>query len=284
MTTNVQKVGDALYSLRDKLEDVKELNTIPFKLGCIGDEPDNRDYQISSILSNRYSVKESIDYSSEMSPIKDQGNKPSCVGFAIASVLEWQQLKEYLNENNQYIRNIEHYDLSEQWIYHNAKEIDSWDGGGTSIRHGLKIVHNKGVPKEEGWPYSDQEIGKPKFWAYSTSRWNKNKKYYRINSVDEIKKTLREVGPCVIGLIVFYEFFYPNSDGVISYPEDTNKYYGGHAVPIIGDYPDKELFKIKNSWGTNWGNNGYGYLPYKYIEDFMLDAWVTIDADVKKIY
>lgn len=285
MTVTTSKMNKSLYSLNND----PQLNNSPFALGCLKDQPDFRDYQISNVLSTPYRGKDIIDYTNEMSCIKNQGNKGSCVGFAVSSVLEWQQQQEYLKdkqESSLYERNEPHYDLSEQWIYHNAKQIDPWgeDTEGTSIRCAMKVVNNKGVPEEQGWPYSDNSKGSPKFWAYSTANWNKNKKYYRINSLNELRKTLREVGPCAIGILVFTEFYYPNNKGIINYPKNPDKYYGGHAICVIGDFPEDKLIKIKNSWGTRWGLNGYGYLPYSYIENFMLDAWVTIDDNINKIY
>lgn len=288
MTTLTGKVGTPLYSLKSKQEEIM-LQSTPYALGCFKDQFDSRDYQIKNILSTPYKGKDTIDYTNEMSPIKNQGDKGACVGFAVAAVLEWQQQKEYLKDKKEgslYERGESHYDLSEQWVYHNAKEIDPWGENteGTNIRSAMKIVNNKGVPKEKGWPYSTNSKGSPEFWAYSTANWNKNKEYYRINGLNELRKTLREVGPCAIGILVFREFYYPNSRGVVSYPDNPDKYYGGHAVAAIGDYPSDKLIKIKNSWGKSWGDNGYGFLPYNYIENFMMDAWVTVDAEIQKIY
>ena len=224
-----------------------------------------------------------IDYTNEMSPVKSQGQLGACVAFAITSVIEWQQQKEYLYEKqsgSNYIREDEHYNLSEQWIYRKAKEIDNWPNSeGTSIRTGLKIVNQYGVPVEKAWPYSDTKIGKPSFWSFSTAKWNKNKKYYRINGLNELKNTLLNIGPCVIGVIVFKEFFYPNN-GVINYPDNPNQRYGGHAICCCAFDDNKKIIKFKNSWGYNWGLNGYGYLPYDYINDYMIDAWVTIDDNI----
>jgi C1A family cysteine protease len=50
----------------------------------------------------------------------------------------------------------------------------------------------------------------------------------------------------------------------------------------VGYDDNKKLIKFKNSWGTGWGQNGYGYLPYSYIRDFMWDAWTCKDLQVKR--
>jgi len=265
-----------------------ELVQAPFPLGYIPDPEDPRDYKLSSVLSSEVRRKNYVDYSPEMSEVKDQGEKGACVGFAVAAMVEWQQQQEYLKEieqGNTYTRDKKHYDLSEQWIYHRAREIDGFsdDSGGTTLRAALKIVNKYGVPPEEGWNYNDHIIGRPKFWSYSTAKWARSKSYYRIDSIEEMKDTLVNIGPFVTGVLVFYEFFYPDNNGYIDYPSNTNNYYGGHAICITGYDDDRQCFKFKNSWGKNWGKDGYGWLPYSYMRDFSIISWVSIDKNIRSL-
>lgn len=290
MTVISTKVRDA-YDPVDKesnmpREPEEMLEQVPFSSGYIPDPEDSRDYKISSIFKS-YTTTESVDYSNEMSPVKNQGSKGSCVGFAVSAVLEWQQQQEYLKEKeagSYYTRDKKHYNLSEQWIYHKAKEVDEFpdDTSGTTIRAAMKVVNKQGVPPEHGWEYSDNSVGKPEFWAGSIAKWNKNKYYYRISNVDEMKKVLDTIGPFVMGVYVFIEMYYPEN-GYVAYPSNPNNCYGGHAIAIVGYDDNRKVFKFKNSWGTGWGDNGYGYLPYSYVRYFSIISWATIDEDVKEL-
>lgn len=294
MTIVYRKIKDA-YGDTEKIDTYEE-ETMPednekeeplqssFPMGYIPDPEDSRDYKLSNVLSRKYE-NTMVDYSPEMSEVKNQGQKGSCVGFAVAAMIEWQQQQEYLREQEQgntYTRDKKHYDLSEQWIYHKAREIDGFsnDSGGTTIRAAMKIVNKYGVPPEEGWKYDDHIIGRPKFWSYSTAKWAKSKSYYKIDTIEEMKDTLDNIGPFVTGVMVFYEFFYPDSNGYIDYPSNTNNYYGAHAICIVGYDDERQYFKFKNSWGKNWGNNGYGWLPYSYMRDFSIISWISIDKNV----
>ena len=70
--------------------------------------------------------------------------------------------------------------------------------------------------------------------------------------------------PLLSGFFCFcYSYFYNNVNGVI--PNPSGSIIGGHAILFVGYDDSKQLFKFKNSWGTSWGDNGYGYLSYKYF-------------------
>ena len=254
------------------------------------DPIDNRDYKLKTILKESSSKNDilkssyEIDYTNEMSPVKNQGHLGSCVAFAVVSVKEWQEQKEHLLEIKQgkkYKRKEKHFDYSEQWLYYKSKEIDCWPNEeGTSIRYALKVLQKQGVPTENAWEYNPSIKGKPKFWAKLISRWALAGKYFRINTPEELCDALRIYGPIPIGVLCFDEIFNVGNNGIVSYPRNPNDYIGGHAICITG-FTNDNLFKFKNSWGVNWGENGYGYLSYKYIKDFMLDAWVVEDINVK---
>ena len=50
---------------------------------------------------------------------------------------------------------------------------------------------------------------------------------------------------------------------------------GGHAIAAVGYDDDKEYFIVRNSWGTEWGDNGYCYIPYTYLlnKNLANDFW-----------
>ena len=253
-------------------------------IGLKKDPDDSRDYKIKSIQEPKI-LPLSIDWSARMSLVKDQGALGSCVGFAVAAMKEFQEQSEYLDElahGNRYRREQDHYDLSEAWIYWKSKEIDPWpDEEGTSIRCAMKILNTIGVPCERAYPYNDAYKGRPAYWASLIARWGLIASYWRIETLAELKQELMN-GPVVIGIECFEDIFYPDQNGKVKYPQNPDACIGGHAICIVGYNDSTQLVCFKNSWSTSWGKNGYGYLSYDYIRDFMLDAWVAKDLRVTR--
>jgi len=271
------------YGRREKMEWSRDTQQ---RLDLRQDEADGRDFRLNESTFGVEEEKKSISWRRQMSPVKDQGRLGSCVGFATAAMKEFQEQQEHLAEKakgKKYKRKQDHYDLSEAWIYWNCKKIDPWpDQQGTSIRCAMKVLHKIGIPCEAGWEYDDRFKGKPKSWAHLVAKWGLIESYYRISDLESLKVALLN-GPVVIGIACFEEIMNPNTKtGFVTYPANPNALYGGHAICATGfsDHSRRVLFK--NSWSTGWGNNGYGALSYKYIDDFMWDAWAAKDLSVTR--
>ena len=52
---------------------------------------------------------------------------------------------------------------------------------------------------------------------------------------------------------------------------------GGHAVCAVGYDDAKQCLIVRNSWGADWGDHGYFYMPYAFASDAANDAmdWWT---------
>jgi C1A family cysteine protease len=76
----------------------------------------------------------------------------------------------------------------------------------------------------------------------------------------------------------------PQPGGLVPYPSPKSRCYGGHAIVAAGYDDDltvggdKGALLIRNSWGTGWGDGGYGWMSYRYVtEGLGLDWWTVID-------
>jgi C1A family cysteine protease len=73
--------------------------------------------------------------------------------------------------------------------------------------------------------------------------------------------------------------------GEIPFPESGDSVEGGHAIVAVG-YDDKKIIGkdtgallIRNSWSALWGDKGYGWLPYSYVQQGLaVDFWTLVDS------
>jgi len=254
------------------------LDEMKKRLGCLRAPTDQRDFVFRS--PGRLYLPESIDYTDEMTQIEDQENEGSCVGFACGAMKEWQEKKDWGRD----------IDLSSRYIYEEARKIDRFPDtkDGTDIRSAMKILLNQGVCTENCWPYIPRNPSNPCAEVAREAAKYKIKTYTAIQGIYDMKSALANNGPFVIGVIVFDSWFQtsvnqtgqilmPTSEEIARLREDRNA-FGGHAICIIGYDDQNQRFKFKNSWGSDWGDHGYGTIPYDYLKDYGWDAWTTIDV------
>jgi len=56
--------------------------------------------------------------------------------------------------------------------------------------------------------------------------------------------------------------------------EDYDNFVGNHAVTIVGYDLSSSVFIIKNSFGIDWGLNGYFYMPFEYAKKHVFESWI----------
>lgn len=75
-----------------------------------------------------------------------------------------------------------------------------------------------------------------------------------------------------------YDSAYTAPKGVLPMPGAADPYRGGHAVAVVGWDDYGESLVIRNSWGSRWGDGGYGVISRTYLDRFLIDAWLSRDA------
>jgi len=230
-----------------------------FIFNYVKQSEDSRDYiyqpQNLQLEENHYLT----DIQMVSCPILNQGNLGSCVAHAAYALL--------------YIVSKGKISLSRLQLYMCLRACDNLsltiDTGGT-IRGVMKAISNYGVCNENLWKYNIVNFDKLAPKTAFTNTYNISNFVYTfiIQDYIHIKEVLVSGSPIICGIAVYESFISPNSNkyGIIPIPNTkTEKLLGGHAILLIGYDNNSKTFKFQNSWGTNWGDKGYGYIPYDYI-------------------
>jgi len=188
--------------------------------------------------SRRFGVREALpdkpprSYSWRGSRILDQGQEGACVGFGWA---------HELIARPRVVPDIT--DDIARTIYREAQLLDEWPGedySGTSVLAGAKAVMARGHMKEYRWGFS----------------------------IDDLTLTLGYAGPVVLGLNWYTGMMNTDEEGFI---KPTGQIEGGHCVAATTVSIPKRRIGGPNSWGTDWGRNGYWYMTFDDVERLLAE-------------
>lgn len=244
--------------------------------------PDSRDYKYISTVT---ALPPSVDLRADVPIIEDQLTLGSCVANSVCHALELMTHRAGRYEN-----------LSRLFLYYTTRDSENRIGQeGSDLRDALKAANNLGICLESDWPYSvDQENVKPSDAAYASAKTRLVESYEAVplstlenpigywDMINNLKAALAEGFPVMIAIVVnstILTLTGPlNQQNYQERAPGSNQDYpilGNHAVVLVGYNDDGGYFIFENSWGTGWGDNGYGALKYGVIGGIIMEAWVV---------
>lgn len=231
--------------------------------------PDSRDITFSTPAPP--SIPNSVDLRSWCSPIDDQGNLGSCTGNAIAGCIEYMD-RRYNKKATEVSRLFIYY---YERLFEGTTKTDS----GAYIRDGIKVTYTYGAPLESLWPYNISKFTTaPASSALADAARRKVTLYESVPDFSTCISAIALGYPVVIGFDVYSSFESANvtQTGMMPYPDvSKEKLLGGHCVLLVGYNNSTQHFIARNSWGSNWGAQGYFYMPYQVIQNSSMssDFW-----------
>lgn len=248
--------------------------------GVVPQPVDTRDYQFTAV-STAMTQLPTVAELGHQSPVRDQGQLGSCTGFATCAAVEHLRRTDADQWSTIY---------SPLFVYYHARKAINLvsEDTGAYIRDAVKSVSRIGVAPESQWMYYEVHNtfdDEPSERAMKeATRW-KLGGYYAVNSLAELRRALANGYPVVGGFVCFDNLSSPYTwnTGIIQMPSGTMA--GAHAVCFVGYDDNTKLVKFKNSWGTYWGDEGYGYLPYAFFEqNYVFDMWALIEESDETVY
>jgi hypothetical protein len=204
-----------------------------------------------------------IDHRPAQTPVRNQGDRPTCAGFAISAAHEWLAA-------DQELRSPEHAIWAGQQIRSipgREETAIAWALEGLGIhRHATELAWPYGTPHwTQGPPaaVSDQANTRALPPSHSlASPW-----------FDAVRDTLGAGEPVILTIGVVpppWQRPLPMIDA-----EPGRKTHGYHAVVAVGITEmgeDPELVLVKNSWGPRWADQGYGAISRRYLDHYTVAA------------
>jgi C1A family cysteine protease len=135
------------------------------------------------------------------------------------------------------------------------------------------VLSSEGAVAEDVWPYQAGKFAEKPPAAVEKAERFRITDVRPLATVDDLKHALQQNGPVVAGIRVFQGAMTVSKTGVIPLPTEKEQIIGGHAIVIVGYDDEKRRLRFVNSWGTQWGEQGFGYLPYEYVKTYLSDAW-----------
>lgn len=221
-----------------------------------------------------------VDLRQYMTAIENQGETNSCVANAVAGAYEYL-VKRHLGE--------EAYDVSRMFIYYNARYLEDAtdEDEGTAIGDALEGLKTYGACSEETWPFDEELVNEePEEGAYDEAKNFLVEDMAQVPvDLDAWRQALAEGNPIVFGIALYKSFDAHRKKGLVPMPspsEAARESHDGHAMLCVGYSDPDKLFIVRNSWGDDWGDDGYCYIPYAYLTNPKYndgDAWIIRRLD-----
>lgn len=237
--------------------------------GLIPQPIDIRDYKYQKAGTTLLSV----DLRPKFGIATNQQYYQSCTAHAVGALFD------YTLKYKKVIRAWKNFNFSEPfiWYYSRAELGLEKQNTGAILRDCFKVVLDHGFVPEEFWTYADGIYTEPNERAKIAAGFFKLylktvPEYHAINTGAEIRNALSRKCPVVFGIATDAKFQQLNKDNFVCNEITGNSGY--HAMLIVGY--NEQGYIVRNSWGTDWGQEGYCIIKKEVLEERSFDKWTLM--------
>ena len=237
-----------------------------------------------------------VDLAPWFSPIEDQKSLGSCTANAAVGIVEYFEKRAH----------DKHVDGSRLFVYKATRNLMGVTGDtGAWLRFAMAALTLCGVSPAKYWPYTDADPDfdeEPTSFVYAVADNYEALRYFCHDPIganwpgksvlESVKEYLAAGIPSMFGFWGFDSFEDCDVAGCIPYPCPGEQAQWGHAIVAVGYDNNKKIkntscnktttgaLRIRNSWGTEWGDKGYGWIPFNYVTGSLaLDFWSLINME-----
>ncbi len=262
-----------------------------YKLGCLTVDPRTIPWMKEASIDVTRQRPDSLDYSHGMPPVGWQ-YMGSCTAWATGYYYKGYQ--EYVDHDGWDMTNPEH-QFHPKYIYN---QINGGRDGGSYVSDAFKCLCDLGVAPQSSISYADEDsVTWPTQKAYNDAIVFRCDEAFNLSvttdaGIETLKQHMANDNDCAVIAIYVWDPFYNDQLGDYIYDtgDATGTMHGGHAICLVGyndslDTPDgKGAFRLINSWGTNWADNGYAWITYDAVKGSSIGQGFAYYATDKRNY
>jgi len=216
-----------------------------------------------------------VDHRLMCPPAYTQGELGSCTANAALASVQFEQVQNGIEPT---------YMPSRLFQYYNTRKLEGNENidSGATITGTFRALALWGFCPESMWNYDISKFTKsppPATYEYAQRNMIPYTHYMKVEQTEyNIKECLAD-GNCIVFGFCLYSSFESEQvarTGVVPLPNtQIEQCKGGHAVLLVGYDDLKRHWIVRNSWGAQWGDQGYCYFPYEYLlnPDMAADFW-----------
>lgn len=205
-------------------------------------------------------LPESADLSAFLPPIGDQGQQGSCTAWATS-----YYMRSYYEGVSRGQPLTAAQAFSPAYVYNVTRPSQGVCEGGTSFQQALNVLKTRGAPSIADFPYRYQECARQPDPVV-----NQVASPYRINnfrsiaeSMDDIKGRLAKGHVVAFSMVLPDSFFEFTGPGIYNDLTSAPDPASGHAMLLVGYDDARQAFRLVNSWGKDWGDQGFMWISYE---------------------
>lgn len=213
---------------------IPTMRDLPFKLGRhVHHDPKNEDHWALARPPDR---AEQPFQAWRSGTVFDQGNSSRCTEEAAVGLLHTQPYASQFSGARKFDTIDER-----QGAYLRWQQYDPWAGtphDGSSVDAPFRGLRAEGEITEWRWLFGEEQVREWVTW-YS---------------------------PVVVGTYWRWDMFYPDGDGFVV---PTGDIAGGHAYRLVQYSDERDAYRIVNSWGRGWGENGRAWIRAEHLDQLL---------------
>jgi C1A family cysteine protease len=215
-----------------------------------------------------------VDHAPDLLPVRDQGRRGTCLAFAATAVHEHARLRR---------RGTICPELSVELLFWRCKQLDGLPGqDGTRFVSASAALADPGQCMESLWPYDPARSPTSRYAPPASALRPDHLRRSTLSALpataEAASAVLREGGTLLAGIELWDAFYECRAAELQAPAGDLDS--ARHVVCLVGVDEAHDAIKLRNSWGTGWGDGGYAWLSRDGLTAVLIEAWtVTDDID-----